>query len=209
MKIREYIGISSKTQGKISRFMQLLLAAGVLGGFYLGNTGIIVNSAVSLAISFLPPILQRDHDLVIDPALVLWMTSAVFFHAAGTYGPYKSLWWWDHFTHMLSSSVVAAAGYTAVRALENHHEGINLPRKFVFVFLLVFVMAFGVIWELLEFGISGTAEILGGETVLTQYDLEDTMKDLTFDTLGGIFVALVGETYLTDLSEQLRQKFEQ
>jgi len=58
-----------------------------------------------------------------DPALVLWITSAVFLHAVGTVALpgsqsfYRSLWWWDHMTHMLSSSIVAAGGYAAVREL--------------------------------------------------------------------------------------------
>lgn len=206
MKVRDYLGISVKTQQRFTRLMQLLLVAAVIGGFVKGSTGIIVNSLVSLLISFLPELLERDHQISMDPALVIWMTSAVFFHAAGTYGPYTTVWWWDHFTHMLSSSVVAAAGYAAVRALDIHYDDIRMPRKFMFVFLLVFVMAFGVIWELIEFGISGLAEILGARTVLTQHGLSDTMKDLVFDTLGGITVAVIGEAYLLGLSQQIRQK---
>jgi hypothetical protein len=70
------------------------------------------------------------------------------------------------------------------------------------------VLAFGVIWEQLEFGISGAAEMLGGKTILTQYGLEDTMKDLMFNTAGGIIVALFGEVYLSDAVEDLRQRMD-
>lgn len=207
MRVRERLGISRERQMQVSRAMQLLLIGAVAGGFYLGNTSIIVNSLVSLLISFLPSILERDHGIVMDPALVLWMTSAVLFHAVGAYGPYQSFHWWDHVAHTLSSSVVAAAGYAAVRAIDVHYEEINFPRNFVFVFILIFVMAFGVTWELLEFGISGAAELLGARTVLTQYGIEDTMKDLVFNSIGGVIVAIFGEAYLADISEQIREKF--
>lgn len=208
MKIRDYIGVSKKQQKQVSRGLQLLLVFAVVGGLYLRNMGIFVNSLVSLLITFLPGILERDYEISMDPALVLWITSAVFFHAIGTYGPYQQVWWWDHFTHMLSSSVVALGGYAAVRAFDEYYEGIEMPKKFTFFFVLFFVMAFGVLWEVLEFAISGTAQILGMKTVLTQYGLEDTMKDLIFDTVGGILVAVFGEIYVLNLVDDLKAKIE-
>lgn len=195
--------------------MQLMLFIIVLIGLYVGNTGIIVNGLVGVLVTFLPAFLKKKHDLVMDPALVLWITSAVFLHALGTVALpgslsfYRTLNWWDHMTHALSSSVVAAGGYAAVRAIDEYHEDIHLPRKFIFVFILIFVLAFGVIWELIEFGISGLADILNAETVLTQYGLEDTMKDIVFNTAGGLLVALFGEVYLLGMVEQIKEKLEE
>lgn len=215
MKIRDYLGISVKRQKQLSRVMQFLLIAIVLIGVYVGNTGIIVNGLVGVLVTFLPAFLKKKHDLVMDPALVLWITSAVFLHALGTVALpgslsfYRTLSWWDHMTHALSSSVVAAGGYAAVRALDSHHDEINLPRKFMFAFILVFVLAFGVIWELIEFGLAGMADILGSETVITQYGLEDTMKDIVFNTAGGILVAIFGEIYLLGIVEQIQRKMEE
>lgn len=215
MKLRDYLGISVKRQEQLSRVMQILLVVIILIGVYVGNTGIIVNGLVGLLVTFLPAFLKKKHDLVMDPALVLWITSAVFLHALGTVALpgslsfYRTLSWWDHMTHALSSSVVAAGGYVAVRALDKYNDEIYLPRKFMFAFILVFVLAFGVIWELIEFGISGIADILGSETVLTQYGLEDTMKDIVFNTAGGILVAIFGEIYLLGIVEQLQQKMEE
>lgn len=215
MKIRDYLGISVKRQEQLSRVMQVLLVVIILIGLYVGNTGIIVNGLIGLLVTFLPAFLEKKHDLVMDPALVLWITSAVFLHALGTVALpgslsfYRTLSWWDHMTHALSSSVVAAGGYAAVRALDKHYEEIYLPRRFMFAFILVFVLAFGVMWELLEFGISGIADIFESETVLTQYGLEDTMKDIVFNTAGGILVAIFGEIYLLGIVEQLQQKMEE
>ena len=208
MKLRDKIGISEPLQVKITNFMQISLALLSLYGLYIGNGGIFVNSVVGFLITFVPPILEKDYQINLDPLLTLWITSAVFFHAVGTLGPYQDFWWWDHFTHSLSSSVVAAVGYTAFRSFDRHSKQMYFPRRFVFIFILMFVMAFGVIWELIEFGISGIADIFGTRTVLTQHGIEDTMKDLLFDSIGGIFVALFGEAYLTGLIDQVVDKMD-
>ncbi|NIS31206.1 MAG: hypothetical protein GWN07_12815, partial [Actinobacteria bacterium] len=89
-----------------------------------------------------------------------------------------SLWWWDHLTHALSSSVVAGVGYATARAFDQHSDQIHLPPRFMFVFILAFVVAFGVLWEVVEFGLGGASAMLGSGTVLTQYGLGDTMLDL-------------------------------
>lgn len=206
MKIRNRFGISKKRQVQLSRFLQLCLAGILAAGIYLGNMGIAVNALVGLVVTFLPGLLERDYGIAMDPALVLWITSAVFLHAFGTLGPYRSVAWWDHMTHVLSSSVVAGAGYASFRALDEHRDDLYFPPKIFFLFILLFVTAFGVLWELLEFGISGFAESIGSETVLTQYGLEDTMKDLVFDIAGGLVVALFGEAYLLDITGQLKEK---
>ena len=203
MKLRDRIGIPESVQVKITNFMQVSLAILTSYGLYIGNGGIFVNSLVGFLITFIPSILERDHQITLDPLLSLWITSAVFFHAFGTLGPYQDFWWWDHFTHSLSSSVVAAAGYTAFRAVDRHSKELHFPERFVFIFILMFVMAFGVIWEVIEFGISGIAQNRGMDTVLTQYGLEDTMNDLFFDSIGGIIVALFGEAYLSGVIDQI------
>lgn len=133
-----------------------------------------------------------------DARLTLWITSAVFLHAVGTLGPYSSVWWWDHVTHTLSAAVVAGAGYSTVRALDIHSDEVEIPPRLTFVFVLIFVVAFGVTWEVLEFGVEKVGEATG-QTLLTQYSLEDTMKDLIFDIVGGVIVGIWGTAYLTDV----------
>jgi uncharacterized membrane protein YjdF len=201
--------ISAEKRVYLSRAMQLLMV-GILGvGLYYKSPGIIVNAAVSLAISFLPELLERNYRISMTPGLVLWLTTAVFLHAFGTLGPYGNVWWWDHLTHMVSSSLVAGAGYATVRALQEHVEGISLPGRYMFVFILMFVMAFGVAWEVLEFAIALIADVMGTGTVLTQYGLDDTMKDLIFDLIGGSVVAILGEAHLSGFANEISEKLDE
>ncbi|MDF9748552.1 hypothetical protein [Natrinema salsiterrestre] len=206
---------SQHRQRQLTYLMEIGLIGMLFVGIERGNGGIVVNTAVALAVTQLPPLLERDYEIPMDPRLTLWITTAVFLHAFGTVGLpgatrtlYSQVWWWDHMTHALSASLVAGAGYATVRAFDEHAEGVHLPRKFVAVFILLFVMAFGVLWEILEFAIALAAEAMGTRAVLTQYGLGDTMLDFVFNSIGAIIVALWGGAYLTDVSGAIRDRFE-
>ncbi|MFH5799322.1 hypothetical protein [Haladaptatus sp. CMAA 1911] len=208
MKIRERLGISEHRQRQLTRVMELSLIGIFFIGMDRGNLGIMINSALAFAIMHVPAVLKRDYQIPMDAGLTLWITTAVFLHAVGTLGPYQNVWWWDHVTHMLSASLVAGVGYATVRALDAHNPDVYLPPRFMFVFILMFVVAFGVIWEVTEFAVSGLGSILGGSAVLTQYGLEDTMLDLLFDTAGGLITAIWGTAYLTDVTGALADRLD-
>lgn len=216
MRLRDRLGISERTQRLLARAMEV----GLLGFFFIGldrgEPGIMVNAGVGLAVARLPSILERDFGVPMDPALTLWLTSAVFLHGVGVVGIpgtglgnlYQSLSWWDHVTHALSSSVVAGAGYATARAVDVHSEEVTLPPKFMFVFILLVVLAFGVFWEVIEFTLAEGAALVGTESVLTQYGLDDTMLDLVFDAVGAVVVATWGTAHLVDVSDAIVNRFE-
>ncbi|MFC7046429.1 hypothetical protein ACFQH6_14360 [Halobacteriaceae archaeon GCM10025711] len=199
MRWRDRIGVTVRRQRQICRLMQLSLVGFFFIGLDRGEPGIVVNSLVALGVTYLPAVLERDYQIPMDAGLTLWITTAVFLHALGTLGPYTAVSWWDHVTHVLSSSVVAATGYAFTRAIDLHTDDIRLPPRFMFAFILLFVVAFGVLWEVIEFGVGGASAMLGTGHVLTQYGLADTMNDLLFDILGGVVVAIWGTAYLTDV----------
>jgi len=204
VRLRDYVGISEQRQRQASYGMEMLMLGILMVGIETGSTGVIVNTGFGLLVAQLPALLERDYGIALDSGLTLWITTAVFLHAVGVIGLpwadanfYKTIWWWDHLTHALSSSIVAAIGYTTVRALDRHSEDIYVPPRFMFVFILMFVLAFGVAWEVLEFTITLAAEATGNATILTQFGLEDTMLDLVFDTIGAVVVAVWGTAHLT------------
>ena len=217
MRVRERLGVPEHRQRQAARAMQVSLVGFLFVGLYRVNAGIIVNAGVALLVTHVPAVLERDHGIPMDAGVTLWITAAVFLHALGTvglpgdsagfYGP-GGIPWWDHLTHALSSSLVAATGYAVARALDEHNEDIYLPPKFMFAFLLLFVLAFGVLWEVLEFAITGTASVFGTQAVLTVYGVHDTLLDLVFNTVGAVVVAVWGTAYLTDVSAAIRAKFD-
>ncbi|WP_101294864.1 hypothetical protein [Halegenticoccus soli] len=215
MRIRERLGFDADRQRQVTRAMQLSLVGLFFIGVDRGELGIVVNAAIALGITYLPAVLERDYHIPMDAGLTLWITTAVFLHALGTVGVpgggdsfYASVWWWDHVTHLLSASIVAAVGYTTARAIDLHTEAVHLPSRFMFVFILLFVLAFGVLWEVIEFLIGVAATVLGMQAVLTQYGLEDTMLDLVFDTAGGVVVAVWGTAHLSDVVGAVAAQFD-
>ena len=216
MRLRDRLHVGAATQRRLTWLMEVTLVGIFFIGLYTGETGVFVNAGIGLLVAQLPPLLERDFNIPMDAGLTLWITAAVFLHALGTVPlpaeyvalvgsvepgqQYASLYGssgWDHLTHALSASVVAGVGYATARALDEHSDQIYLPPKFTFVFILLFVLAFGVLWEVIEFLIGIAAASFGFGSVLTQYGLEDTMLDLVFDIVGGVIVAIWGTAHLT------------
>lgn len=177
-------------------------------GALSGSLSVMVNAAVALAVTFLPAIIERDWEIRLNPLLTLWISLAVLLHAVGMLGPYTTISWWDHVTHTLSATVVAGVGYATTRALDEHSEAVFFPTRFLFVYVLLFTVAFGVFWEVLEFAARGAALRLGMEEILVQYGLEDTIVDLIFDSLGAVLVSLFGTGALAPVVDSLAARFE-
>ncbi|WP_439026822.1 hypothetical protein [Haloarchaeobius sp. DT45] len=214
MSVARRIGLTPQRQVTLVHVLQAIIFGILSVGLWLGNAGVVVNAAVGLGVTFLPAYLERNYRFTMSIGLVLWITVAMFLHALGTLPLpgrdlatlYGTTWWWDHLTHAASSSLVAGVAYAVARALEEHTDSLTLPLRFMFVYLLVFVMAFGVVWELIEFYISVVAQLLGTGSILTQYGLDDTVLDLFYNTIGGLLVALFGTAYLTGVADELAER---
>jgi hypothetical protein len=216
MRWREilHFELTTKQETALVGAMETALVGFLFVGLWTVNVGVVVNTAFALGVTLLPGLLERDYSVTLDAGLVLWVTAAVFLHAWGTVGLpglgsfYANVWWWDHLTHTLSATLVAAVGYSIARALDEHSDAVYFPPQFMFGFILLFVVAAGVVWEVVEFLVALAATRTGSDAVLTQYGLDDTMLDLLFDTVGGILVALWGSSQLSGVVEHLVARLE-
>jgi hypothetical protein len=197
---------STRSQRRITRGLQLLLCALVGYGVVAGRPKAVTNGGVALLLTFLPAVLERNYDLPLDPWLGLWITSAVFLHTLGSAGLYGLVGWWDHLTHAMSASLIAAFGYTAARTVDLHSDGIHIPRRFFFVYIFVVVLSFGVVWELFEFGLDVASETTGVTMPLAQHGLDDTVRDTMFNSLGALLVATFGQVHLTNVADEVRRR---
>jgi hypothetical protein len=216
VRVRDYLGISGRSQRYLARGMQLTLFGLLFVAVERQSPNLLVTTGTGLAVTFLPGLLERDLEVPMDAGLTLWITTAAFLHTVGVAGIpgtgtslYAGIPYYDHVTHALSASVVTGVGYATVRALDEHSAGIHLPGRFMFAFLVVFVIAFGVIWEVVEFGIAVLSSAVGlTSTGFTQHGLDDTLLDLVFNAIGGVVVALWGTVYLTGVSDALRERLD-
>jgi len=175
----------------LSRGMQAGMVAVALSGAVTGNLTWVPAALVSLFISEVPSILRRDLRLVLPVELNLWIVLALFLHVVGGFsGFYDTVPGWDHVTHAMSASLVAALGFVTVVVLDKYADSIYLPPPFLAFFIVMFTMAVGVCWELTEY----INDQLTGSRL--QYSLDDTMVDLLFDSFGGFIVAAFGSYYL-------------
>ena len=206
--IRKLLGISDGRQKLVTRIMQAGLFTLLIVGILLRDLSTAVNATAGLVITFVPYLITRKLNIPYDTGLALWITLAVFLHSIGTFAFYDNVARWDNITHVLSASVVAAAGYTLIRAIDIYVDEIYIPPKVLFVFILLFVLATGVLWEIIEFLSDELTTGFGYDAILAQHGINDTMMDLLFDLLGAVFAATWGTAYLSDISYRLAEKFE-
>ena len=203
MGLRDRFDLGDRGERWLVRVLQLVLVGTVLVGLYRRQVSIVVNAGVSLAITFVPGLLEREWNLTVDPVIVLWITVAVTVHAVGALGPYRQFGWYDQVAHTLSATIVAGVGYAGAKAVDLHSRDIEIPSNYMFGFVIVFVFAAGVLWELIEFATGLLAQLVAGNAVLAQYGIDDIVRDLVFNAVGGIVVATLDTPSLGDLARSL------
>lgn len=185
-------GLSEGQEQLLTRTMQLALGTLLAYGLATLQLGMAANGATALGVTLLPAVLRREYDYTMSPVLVLWLTVAVFLHSIGSLGPYHWFGWYDAIAHTVSASVIAGLGYASFRAVERHSDDIDVPSAFRVVFIVVFVLAAGVVWELLEFASGYLASVLGAEAPLVVMGIDDIVNDFLFNAVGAILVAIAG-----------------
>lgn len=165
--------------------------------FYWGHFMLGVGSFVIAIISSLP-ILMGKHFQVKIPAEFEFL-AVVFIFAAlflGTvYDFYERFWWWDIVLHTSSGVILGIIGFLLVYVLNEKKDiELELNPRFIALFAFIFAVALGSFWEIFEYTMDQLFDLKMQET-----SLEDTMWDLIVDTLGALFMSLLGWTYLRNL----------
>ena len=207
MTVPETIGLSERRQRLLTRLLQFVLAGICIAGLVTLRLGMAVGGAFGLGLTLIPAAIRREYDYTMSPALVLWITIAVSLHSIGALGPYSWFPWFDSVTHTVSATVVAGLGYATFRGFEQHSEELHVPSSFRPVFIVVFVLAVSVVWELLEFTSGQVSQVLGIEAPLIVYGVDDIVTDMVFNTVGGLIVAVGGSGYFVSLSGFFRRRF--
>ncbi len=203
-------GVSPSKQAALTYFMQICLVGLLIIGVFSRNLHVILNAILALFITFIPALMKKRFDLNLMPSLVLWITLAVFLDAIGTtFGFYETIDRWDNLTHAVSGSVVAAAGYVIVRVIDIYDNEVHLPPRLMFIFIFLFILAVGVIWEILEYVTDVFAIWVGIDVFLVQYGIHDTMGDMFFNLVGAFVVATWGTLYLNKISFKIVEALQQ
>lgn len=180
---------SSDVTGLIERVIRTGIAAIVVEGIRDRNPGAVVNGIFAFAGAFLPALLERSFGVEFRPWQRIYVETAMITHAVGMLGPYEDIWWWDHLTHIHTSTLFA--GLIHVRSRRSDED----PRQRV----ITGVAIGGILWELMEYVIHAASRRIGLEPILVPYSKRDTALDLVFNLVGAVLVLLFGDTLLGNL----------
>jgi uncharacterized membrane protein YjdF len=168
----------------ILRFIMIIL---FLIALWQSDINWVFGAGVGLLLTFLPMILERNYHITLPWILEVLIVFALFLHiGGGVLSMYYTIPLYDKFAHFVSSFLVAFISFAAIYILDEYWDGLHMDRRAMAFVVIVTTMAFGVVWEFIEWGsdlVFGTHE---------QWGLVDTMTDLLVDTVGGILMALFG-----------------
>lgn len=208
MTLADALGLSNRRERRVVRGLQLTLLALAAGGVMTGQLGIAANAVPALAVTLVPAALRREYGYAMDAGLVLWITVAVCLHSLGALGLYRWYAWYDEITHTVSGALVAGVGYATLRAFEEHSAEVTVTESFRGLFVVVFVLAFGVIWEVFEFAVVVVGQVIGTGAPVRVFGIDDIVTDMLANTAGGVFVALWGSRYFGGLAGFIRSRLE-
>jgi len=182
--------------------MQALILLTSVYSFHIGYYAGTFFGLVAVGLSLIPTLVRRKVHIVVPWEVTFLIALTLFLHIAGySYHWYLDLYpWYDKFAHLIASTTVALLGFLAVLIMMRISNGLQFERWQIFVFIIIFTMAFGAIWEIWEF----TLDTLAGAylTKPLQQGNTDTMIDLITDLGGALMVALLGTIYLKRKSSE-------
>lgn len=88
--------------------------------------------------------------------------------------------WWDTFLHLLSGIFLVFLGFDFFSRLDDDIRT-EIPKRFLFVYIVVFSMAGAALWEMYEL----TSDVVLNTTMQGNGN-DDTMVDIIVGSLGGI-----------------------
>jgi len=143
----------------------------------------IIMFIITLIPIFLRVYLKIDLPYLFD---VFFELSLIFHMDSSLYNFLDFIPEYNKFTHFFSAVVVAFIFLISLFVFNEYHRGIAIDKFKILFDVQVITMAFGVIWEFMEW----TSDELFG--LNTQPSLDDTMGDLFADTMGGLFIVIIG-----------------
>lgn len=189
----------------------ILLAYGIVGIFLNRSDDsqsgdyifISINALGLFLASLIPNIINKRWNIVVPELLLrvylMFVTAALLLGEIAQFFVYVK--WWDSALHLFSGSLIGVVGFSLVNIL-NNTKGLEFKLSPIFIALFVFCfsLAVGVIWEIVEFGVDSFTNSnmqrfknsITGELFLGQTALRDTMKDFILNTIGALFISVLG-----------------
>jgi hypothetical protein len=176
--------------------MQALIVITSIYSFHIGYYAGTFFGLVAVGLSLIPKLVYRKLYIAVPWGVTFLIALTLFLYIGG----YSYQWYLDlspyynKFSRLIASVTVALLGFLAVLIMMRISTNLQFKRWQIFSFIVIFTLAFGVIWEIWEF----TMDTLAAAYLTTPFQQgnTDTMLDLIIDLGGGIIVAVLGTFYL-------------
>ncbi len=194
---------------KIMRWVFIALTVlAIAYNFYFRSWEIFWSAVMTLILFLLPSFFTKNNIIRIPTAFQIIITLFIF--ASMYLGEVQHFFykysWWDRMLHSSSAIILAYIGYLLVFTLNRDSRmHVRLSPFFMSLFSFCFAVSMGVLWEIFEYTVDSLLGVnmqkaRGLETVRGIFDTRlgvlDTMQDLIVDTLGALFVSVVGYIHL-------------
>ncbi len=187
---------SERIRWWVFSILQVVMAVGFVLAVYERQWLTAVVTVAIILVMFLPTALARRIRLEIPAEYEMLAVGFVFasIFLGEVRGYYHRFWWWDIALHTLSGLLLGVLGFLLVYVL-NASDRIDLQMRprFVALFAFLFAVAVGAIWEIFEFAMD---QLFSMNMQKAMFDdpsgLTDTMWDLIVDTIGAVFISLLG-----------------
>lgn len=185
----------------LSWFMKLLMVILLPVELYKGDYLFSVLLVLSVVLSLIPSLVEKSYKVTLPFELDFLITFSIFLNTFMGEGLdfYQRVWLYDKALHIYGSAVFGLLAFVAVYTLK-YTRRIRLSLPFVGFFTIIFTMALGGVWEIMEF----TVDNLFDKT--TQDSLDDTMWDLINDLIGGLVTAAIGMLYVRYSNPDARKR---
>ena len=192
----------------LSYTFRLLIVVEAVTAAWNKQLFLLILSLVILVLTFLPSFIAKNYKInvpaEIEFIIVIFISSSLFLGETKDF--YTKFWWWDIFLHSISSLLLGFIGFLLMYILYTEKR-VRATPGLVAVFAFCFSVAFGVLWEIVEFIIDQT---LGWN--MQSSGLVDTMWDLIVDSMSALVISVSGYFYLkrkqaTPFFERFLMKF--
>ncbi|MEM4259316.1 MAG: hypothetical protein QXS38_00950 [Candidatus Pacearchaeota archaeon] len=171
--------------------MRAILLIMVLFLIYQQDFLFAISATVALLISLTPIYLKRKYKIDFPWLLEFLVIVILLLHLFGeNFGLFVKIRFYSPMMHFFGTAIIAFFAYMTIYLL-NCAGKIDLPRYLLVIFVIAFALGLGAVWEIGEFA---SDKYLGTTDQGDGIDpLDDTMYDLIFDGIAGLFIAIIGE----------------
>ena len=144
-------------------------------------------------LAFSPEFIGKNYKVTFPFIIEFLIAFALLLHIYGALsGWYKNISFFSSFMHFLGTAVIALLAFIIVYTL-NLTKQVKLSEFMIGFFTVIFALAIGAVWEIIEF----ILDMILGTNLQADYmatPIMDTMNDLIWDGIAGLFVAIIGTT---------------